>query len=418
LPINYDINDLGNYYTGATDADIVIDNGVDDSDVPQLFLSSKDKMKRSLYADINWHERLIILLGYRGVGKTTILLQRLNEIGNKGIYFSLDDLYFESNRLVTTVEQLYTLGYRTFFLDEVHRYQFWSKDLKQLYDDFEDIHVVATGSSILEVAKGQADLSRRTIIYHLQGLSFREYLQFEKNLTLSTFDLETIIIQHHEISSDLLETFSFEKDFTNYLKNGYFPFYKENKAAYFQKLSETINLVIDVDIAPFEELNYSTVRTMKKLLYVISQSVPFSPNISKLSERLEAPRNTLLRLLDLLHQAKIIKLLHADNQKLSYLQKPEKIFLENTNFMQLFSENKANVGSLRETFFFNQLSRNHSVEASKFGDFLVDDMFTFEVGGPNKDFKQIKGVPSSYLALDIQNGSGNKIPLWLFGMMY
>lgn len=380
--------------------------------------ASKDKLKRSIYNEIQWNERLIILLGYRGVGKTTILLQRLNEIDDKGIYFSLDDLFFESNRLVSTIEKLYAVGYRTFFVDEVHRYQFWSKDLKQLYDDFEDIHVIATGSSILEVAKGQADLSRRTVIYHLQGLSFREYLQFEKNLTLSTLDLETIIARHHEISADLLDTFSYEKDFPNYLKNGYFPFYKENKFAYYQKLEETINLVIDVDIAPFEELNYSTVRTMKKLLYVISQSVPFTPNISKLSERLEAPRNTLLKLLDLLHQAKIIKLLHADNQKLSYLQKPEKIFLENTNFMQLFSANKANIGSLRETFFFNQLSRNHTVESSKFGDFLIDDSYTFEVGGQNKDFNQIKGIPKSYLALDIQNGSGNKIPLWLFGMMY
>jgi len=379
---------------------------------------SKNKMKRSIYDEIQWNERLIILLGYRGVGKTTLLLQRLSEIGEKGIYFSLDDLYFESNRLVTTVEQLYSKGYRTFFVDEVHRYQFWSKDLKQLYDDFEDIQIIATGSSILEVKKGQADLSRRTIIYHLQGLSFREYLQFEKNLTLSKLDLVTIIERHHEISTDLLDYFSLEKDFSNYLKNGYYPFYKENKSAYYQKLEETINLVIDIDIAPFEELNYSTVRTMKKLIYVISQSVPFVPNISKLSERLEAPRNTLLRLLDLLHQAKIIKLLHADNQKLSYLQKPEKIFLENTNFMYLFSGNKANVGSLRETFFFNQLSKNHTVEASKFGDFLIDDLFTFEVGGPNKDYNQIKGVPKSYLALDIQNGTGNKIPLWLFGMMY
>lgn len=380
--------------------------------------ASKGKIKRSIYNDIAWNERLLILLGYRGVGKTTILLQRLSEIGEKGIYFSLDDLFFESNRLVTTVEKLYTLGYRMFFVDEVHRYQFWSKDLKQLYDDFDDIQIVATGSAILEVSKGQADLSRRAINYQLQGLSFREYLQFEKNLSLAPIQLDTILTSHQEISADLLDCFSFEKDFTNYLKIGYFPFYKENKSLYYQKLEETINLVIDIDIAPFEELNYSTVRTMKKLLYVISQSVPFVPNISKLSDRLEAPRNTLLRLLDLLHQAKIIKLLHADNEKLSYLQKPEKIFLENTNFMHLFAENKANIGSLRETFFFNQLSHKHIVEYSKFGDFLIDDLYTFEVGGPNKNFDQIKGIPRSYLAVDVQNGSGNRIPLWMFGMMY
>jgi hypothetical protein len=388
-----------------------------------LFKSNKkvansiDKIKRLIYDDIHWDERLILLLGYRGVGKTTLMLQRLREFCEKGIYFSMDDLYFETNRLVTVVEELYTLGYRAFFIDEVHRYSFWSKDLKQLYDDYEDIHLVATGSSILEVAKGQGDLSRRAIVHQLQGLTFREYLQFEKKLKLSPIDLETILEHHHEISADLSEQFSLKKDFNNYLKNGYFPFYKENKSVYFQKLSETINLVIDIDIAPFEELNYSTVRTMKKLLYVISQSVPFAPNITKLSERLEAPRNTILRLLDLLHQAKIIKLLHAENEKMSYLKKPEKIFLENTNFMYLFAEGKANIGSVRETFFFNQLGQNHRVTASKWGDFMVDEKYTFEVGGSNKNYKQIKGVPNSYLAIDIENGTGNKVPLWLFGML-
>jgi predicted AAA+ superfamily ATPase len=379
--------------------------------------SASGKAKRLIFDDIQWNERLILLLGYRGVGKTTLLLQRLQEIGDKGIYFSLDDLYFENNRLVSVVEQCYALGYRTFFMDEVHRYQFWSKDLKQLYDDFEDIQVVATGSSILELSQGQADLSRRAIVYHLQGLTFREYLQFEKKLDIQALDLETILACHHEISADLSEQFSFEKDFNNYLKNGYFPFYKENKSLYSQKLLETMNLVIDIDIAPFEELNYTTVRTMKKLLYVISQSVPFTPNISKLSERLEAPRNTILRLLDLLHQAKLIKLLNAEHVKLSYLQKPEKIYFENTNFVHLFADGKANIGSVRETFFFNQLSQIHRVSASKFGDFMVDEKYTFEVGGPNKNFQQIKGVPNSYLAIDVENSVGNKVPLWMFGML-
>jgi hypothetical protein len=375
------------------------------------------KGKRLIYGEMQWNERLILLLGYRGVGKTTILLQRLQEVGEKGIYFSLDDLYFENHRLITVVEQLYANGYRAFFMDEVHRYRFWSKDLKQLYDDFDDIHLIATGSSILEVAKGQADLSRRAVVYKMQGLTFREYLQLEKKIALQPLDLETILERHHEISEDLLEQFSMKRNFMNYLKYGYFPFFMENKTMYYQKLSETLNLVIDIDIAPFEDLNYNTVRTMKKLLYVISQSVPFIPNITKLSERLEAPRNTILRLLDLLDQAKIIKLLKTENEKLSYLQKPEKIFLENTNFVYYFAEGKANIGAVRETFFYNQLRQKHRVSASKFGDFMVDEKYTFEIGGPNKTFQQIKGVPNSYLALDVENGVGNKIPLWLFGML-
>jgi predicted AAA+ superfamily ATPase len=376
-----------------------------------------NKIRRSIYSEIQWNERLIILLGYRGVGKTTLLLQRIKECSEKSIYFSMDDLYFESHRLVEVIEELYSMGYRSFFIDEVHRYSAWSRDIKQMYDDYDDIHIIATGSSILEVAKGQADLSRRATVYQMNGLSFLEYLSIEKKITLPSLTLETIIKEHSEISTDLSECISWKKDFTQYLRHGYFPFFKENKATYYSKLSETVNLVIDTDIAPFEELNYQTVRTMKKLLYVISQSVPFVPNISKLSEQLEAPRNTILRLLDLLNQAKIIKLLYLENQKMNYLKKPEKIYLENTNFMFLFSENKANIGSIRETFFFNQLAQRHQVTSSQFGDFIIDEKYIFEIGGANKTFNQIKGIPKSYLALDVQNGSGNKVPLWLFGLM-
>jgi predicted AAA+ superfamily ATPase len=377
----------------------------------------KGKVKRLIFNQIHWNEKLILLLGYRGIGKTTLLLQRLEEVGKNGIYFSMDDLYFETTRLVNVVQELYKQGYRSFFIDEVHRYLFWSKDFKQLYDDYEDIFIVATGSSILEVSKGQADLSRRANVYQMQGFSFREYLQFERKFNLSPIDLDTILKLHHEISGDLADQFSMKSDFINYLKHGYFPFYKENQATYYSKLAETVNLVIDIDIAPFEELNYNTVRTMKKLLHVIGQSVPFVPNITKLAEQLEAPRNTILRLLDLLDKAKIIKLLHSEDQKLSFLKKPEKIYLENTNFMHLFANSKVNIGSMRETFFFNQVAQLHTVTSSKWGDFTVDQKYTFEVGGSNKDFKQIKGVPQSYLALDIENGSGNKIPLWLFGML-
>ncbi len=377
----------------------------------------KEKFKRSIYDEIHWNERLILLLGYRGVGKTTLLLQRLQEYGKKGIYFSMDDLYFETNRLVNIVEELYALGYRAFFIDEVHRYAHWSKDIKQLYDDFHDIQLISTGSSILEVAKGQSDLSRRATVYRLEGLTFREFITFEKKIELPILTFDSILKHHTEFSSELSELIHWEKDFRKYLKYGYFPFYWENKNSYYSKLSETIQLVIDMDIAPFEDLNYATVRTMKKLLYVISQSVPFVPNITKLSEQLEAPRNTILRLLDLLHQAKIIQLLYSEKEKLSYLKKPEKIFLENTNFMYLLSDENTNIGSIRETFFFNQLSKKHQVTASRWGDFLIDGQYTFEIGGSNKTYHQIKGVPKSYLALDIENGTGNKIPLWLFGMM-
>lgn len=378
----------------------------------------KKTHKRYLYSTINWNDRLILLLGHRGTGKTTLLLQHLYSRKEESIYLSLDDIYFETNRLIYVVEELYDKGYRNFYLDEVHRYLYWSKDLKQLYDDYDDIHIVATGSSILDLSKGTADLSRRAIVYAIQGLSFREYLLFEKNIDLDPISLEDITTQHEQIATNYLDHFSWEKDFKSYLNYGYYPFFLEGKQSYFSKISQMTNLVIDTDIAPFEELNYSTVRTLKKLLFVISESAPFKPNISKLSERLETPRNTLLRLIDLLSQAKIINLLRAETKGVSYLQKPEKIYLENTNLMHFFADQKPNIGNLRGTFFFNQLIQKHTITASKYGDFMIDDQYTFEIGGPSKSTQQIKGVPNAYLALDIKAGSSKHIPLWLFGMLY
>lgn len=378
----------------------------------------KDKKKRYLFELIDWEQRLIIVLGYRGTGKTTLLLQYLSSSHKKGIYLSLDDFYFETHRLVETVSMLYEMGYRLFLLDEVHRYAWWSKDLKQLYDDYHDIQLVATGSSILDISKGNADLSRRASVYKLQGLSFREYLNFKKNIDLASVSLNDILIKHHVIAPSMLDSFNFQSDFQDYLKFGYFPYFLEAKSTYFQKLQETIQLVIDTDIAPYEELQHSTTRTLKKLLYVLSESVPFTPNINKLAEKLETPRNTVLRLLDILDQAQILQLLRTSTKGVSYLQKPEKIYLQNPNFIHLFSPTMANIGNVRETFFYNQLSAVHSVTAPKYGDFMIDDTLVFEIGGASKTNEQIRGVPNAYLAVDAEGGSDKRIPLWLFGMMY
>ncbi len=220
------------------------------------------------------------------------------------------------------------------------------------------------------------------------------------------------------IAPDLLDKVDFESDFQDYLKSGYFPFFLEEKTTYFQNLQETIHLVIDSDITPFEQLQHTTTKILKKLLFVLSESVPFTPNIKKLAEKLETPRNTVLRLLDILEKAQILLLLRSSTAGISYLQKPEKIYLQNPNFIHLFSPTMANMGNIRETFFFNQVSAVHQVTSSKFGDFMVDDSLTFEVGGPSKTTEQIKEIPNSYLALDIEGGNGKRIPLWLFGMLY
>ena len=364
-------------------------------------------------------QRLILLLGHRGVGKTTLLLQQMKSDPTKSIYLSLDDYYFEEIRLIEVVSALYDLGYRSFYLDEIHRYVHWSKELKNVYDDFTDSKFIVTGSSILEISKGQADLSRRAVVYPLLGLSFREFLLLEEKIDLQVVALEELIRNHTAISADYLDHFDVKTSFKNYLNYGYYPFYREGKRVYHQKLQETTNLVIDSDITPFEELNYTTVRVMKKLLYVISQSVPFIPNISKLAEKMGVTRNTILKLLDILDKAQLLSLLHTSTEGVSMLQKPEKIYLQNTNLAYMFAHESPNVGNIRETFFLNQLQVKHQVTAPKYGDFMVDSTYVFEVGGNSKTSKQIQGVPNAYLAIDgIEGGVGNRIPLWLFGFLY
>ncbi|MEX0681582.1 MAG: AAA family ATPase [Balneolales bacterium] len=360
-----------------------------------------------------------MILGHRGAGKTTLLLQRLKEIDEQAVYLSLDEIYFEANRLIHLLDTLYEEGYRTFFLDEVHRYRYWSTDLKNAYDNYPDIRVAATGSSILEISKGQADLSRRAVTYHLPGLSYREFLQLEYQQSLSVLGLDTILQSHHEIAADFHDHIDVLKTFRDYLRHGYYPFFKEGLKSYDQKLLETTNLVLDVDIAPFEDLTYTTIRNMKKLLYVISQSVPFKPNISKLAEKLQVPRNSILKMLDLLDRANVLSLLKSHTRGISYLQKPEKIYLQNPNLIWLLSGNKPDIGSLRETFFLNQLLVRHNVTSSRWADFMVDDVYTFEVGGPSKTGEQIRGIPHVFIAADaVKGGTGNKIPLWLFGFLY
>lgn len=374
---------------------------------------------RYLMEKIDWNQRLIMILGHRGVGKTTLILQKLKEVDGMKVYLSLDDFYFEENRLILLVENLYLLGYRHFYLDEAHRYAHWSSDLKALFDSYDDAYFVVSGSSILELKKGSADLSRRAAVYQLAGLSFREFINLEKNQTLPVIPLQEILKNHIQSSERLSDQQDISSLFEQYLQYGYYPFSQMGTDLYFSRLLETTRLVLELDIGPFEEISYKTIRSMKKLLYIISESVPFIPNISKLAEKLEMSRNTVLKILDMLHQAQILNLLYQSVHGISYLQKPEKIYLQNPNLAYALSSSEPNMGNLRETFFMNQLHVTHQVTLPKFGDFMVDEKFVFKVGGPNKTAHQIQGIPNAYLALDqVKIGSGNKIPLWLFGFLY
>lgn len=374
---------------------------------------------RYLMEKIDWNQRLIMILGHRGVGKTTLILQKLKSVTEKKVYLGLDDFYFEENRLILLIEELYQLGYRHFYLDEAHRYAHWSTDLKSIFDTYDDAFFVVSGSSILELKKGTADLSRRAAVYHLAGLSFREYIGIEKNENLSLISLSEILENHHRVSDELSDRFDIPKLFEQYMHFGYYPFSRMGTELYYSRLLETTHLVLEMDIGPFEEISYKTIRSMKKLLYIISESVPFTPNISKLAEKLETSRNTVLKILDMLQQAQILNLLYQSVHGISFLQKPEKIYLQNPNLAFALSSSEPNVGNLRETFFMNQMQVSHQVTLPKFGDFMVDDQYVFEIGGPNKTAQQIQGIPNAYLALDqIKIGSGNKIPLWLFGFLY
>lgn len=375
--------------------------------------------RRYLYDRLDWHQPLIIIKGARGTGKTTLLLQKMKETGSTAIYLSLDDFYFETNRLVLLVEELYERGYRHFYLDEVHQYSHWSKDLKNLYDSYSDIKVVATGSSILQIDKGQADLSRRALVYTLYGLSFREFLALEHRQKLPVYDLKKILKHHQEISRSITDKTDVLKLFKQYINWGYYPFFKNDKKNYHAKLQQVAQLVTEIDIPSVENVNYATVRGMRKLLYIISQSVPFVPNIQSLATKVGASRASVLKMMDMLEKGSVIQLLRLDNQHVSYLQKPEKIYLDNPNLAYTFGGESPNKGNLRESFFFNQLKVGHDVTFSKFGDFMVDQTYTFEVGGASKTDRQLKGVPLGYIAADdIKEGQRNKIPLWLFGLMY
>ena len=381
--------------------------------------SVKTTFFRYLYEEIDWKQQLLIITGSRGTGKTTLLLQRISQSEEASIYLSLDDFYFESNRFLLLAEKLHDKGYRNFYIDEVHQYEYWSKDLKNLYDSFPDIRIVATGSSILQIDRGQADLSRRAVMYSLEGLSFREFIELEYGQKFPIYSLEEILEDHTELSIGINDKIDVLTVFQEYLNYGYYPFFMDEKKFYHQKLQQVVHLITEIDIPSVENVSYTTIRNMKKLLYVISQSVPFTPNIQNLSNKIGVPRNAILKALDLLSRAGILNLLRSSNQGVSYLQKPEKIYLNNSNLAFTLSGDNPNKGNLRETFFLNQLQVKHEVTSSKFADFMVDTTYTFEVGGASKTDKQIQGVPLAFIAADdIKNGNESKIPLWLFGFLY
>jgi len=380
------------------------------------------QFRRYLYSEIDWSNRLIAIKGARGVGKTTLILQYMREKYNNeesALYVSLDDIYFSANTLVDLAGSFYKAGGTILFLDEVHKYPSWSQEIKNIYDGYPLLKIVFTSSSVLQINKGYADLSRRVVAYNLHGLSFREFLEVTGAMKRSPVAMIDIINSHKEIESEITNQIRPLMHFRKYLQYGYYPFFLENTESYYQKLMSAINLTLEYDLPSTQAIDYSSIYKLKKLLYLITNAVPFKPNVLKLSENIHTTRTTIIQYLEHLKNAQIINLLNTDLQGTEYLAKPEKIYLQNTNIMYALAPETANVGNIRETFFYNQVGSLHDVTLPKEGDFRVDKKFIFEVGGKNKTQKQIAGIPDSYIAADdIEYGFGNKIPLWLFGFLY
>ena len=379
--------------------------------------------KRYLMDDIDWEGRLSAITGARGTGKTTLILQHIKSaFGNspkEALYVSADNIWFSGNRLFDLASDFEKSGGKYLFIDEVHKYENWSQEIKNIYDSFSDLKVVITGSSMLQIYKGNADLSRRAVHYTLNGLSFREFLKYDQNMDFEKFTLEDILQNHIEIAGSVNEKIKPLPLFNAYLRQGYYPYYKSDKRFYLSKLSNTVNLILEMDLPAVETIEMYSIRKIKKLLWIISKSVPFTPNITDLAHNLDVSRNSLLNYLTVLERGGLINLLNSNTKGIKSLAKPEKIYLNNTNQIFAFDANRPDTGNLRETFFFNQLKAIGEVSSAKRADFTVDEKYVFEVGGKNKGHEQIVGLQNAYLALDnIEYGYGNKIPLWLFGLLY
>lgn len=378
---------------------------------------------RGIMDEINWEARLIGIKGARGVGKTTLLLQyiriHLQSELESSLYVSLDNIWFSNNSLSDLVDRFVKRGGKFLFLDEVHKYANWSQELKNIYDDFPYLKVVFTGSSLLEILNARADLSRRAIVYHMQGLSFREYLGMEKSINIKRVLLDDILENHLSITTTINAEVKPLQYFDAYLKQGYYPFFKEQPGLYEVRLGEVINMMLEIELPLLRGVDLAYVSKIKQLLLVISESAPFVPNVSKLSDKIGINRGTLLLYLHYLEEIGLTINLFKKAGGISKLQKPAKIFLENTNLMQTLTPGNTNMGNRRETFFANQVSHQHKITFMEQGDFFVNEKYVFEIGGKDKNAKQIKDLKNAFIvADDIEFGYKNKIPLWLFGFMY
>ncbi len=387
-----------------------------------LLSNTSMEFKRYLIHEIKWKNRLIGIKGQRGTGKTTLLLQWLKMQSlpsSQAVYFSMDDMYFTNNSLKETAVQFHKQGGKILVLDEVHKYKNWSAEIKNIYDQYADLKIVFTGSSIIDISRQQGDLSRRAVMYELPGLSFREFLLLKHHIVIPTLTLEKLLKDAGGYKLQLPGSFRPLAFFNEYLQTGYYPFMMEYSETVHRKINQLIRTIVEYDMAELKDFDIRNARKILQLLYVIAQQVPFKPNIVALAAKTNIHRNSLNNYLNYLEQAKLITLLQPAGKSTAILQKPEKIYLNNTNLLFALAEEQVETGNLRETFFLSQVQAIGKISIPKQGDFMIDNKYIFEIGGRNKTSKQISGIKNARVVKgELEYPAGNDIPLWMFGLLY
>ena len=378
--------------------------------------------------EVNWDNRLICIKGSKGVGKSTLLQQRIklnyDSDDRHVLYFSADTGYFATHTLVDTASMFVKLGGTHLFIDEIHKYDGWSSELKEIYDLYRNLHVVVSGSSLLQLNDGDADLSRRMISYDLPGMSLREYIYFETGKEIDKISLEELLKHPAKFCNYVKKQCRPLEYFKKYIVAGYYPFYFDDKTGYMTRVENVVNYIIETELPRLRNMEPSNTRKVKALLQVISQLVPFQVDVSKISKSIGVQRGTTLSYFKHLEESKIISRIFTDLDKIGDLQKPDKLLLDNPNLLYVLSDKTPDIGTARECFFSNQLqSSKHRVEYGgiKNGDFRIDKKYIIEVGGSDKGFSQISDEDQQcgYVAADdIDSAVGKKIPLWAFGFLY
>lgn len=372
--------------------------------------------KRYMYARLPWTARLVGLMGPRGIGKSTMVLQHIKESDEadrrKSLYISADHSYFSMHTLIEIADQFVREGGEWLYIDEVHKYDGWSKELKQIYDSHPALHVFFTGSSMLDILNGEADLSRRALLYEMQGLSFREYLEMFQGIRTPSRNLDEVLAGRIQIDG-LLHPIPM---FTQYLRQGYYPFSKEG---YFQqRLQQVIRLTMEVDIPQYANMSTATGKKLRRMLSIIASNVPYKPEATGLANELKVSRNDIPTYLAYMEKAGMIGQLRDETGGMRGLGKTEKVYLDNPNIIYAMSGENANIGNVRETFFYNQTRLTQEVTSSKISDFAIGK-YTFEIGGAKKSHRQIKDVTDSFVVRDdIEYANGDVLPLWSFGLLY